>query len=197
MNHPIFCGRSSTKFFSCRFLSLLLAMLLSVGLLLCSGCAQTKSAGNALTESQADKLLKTRSGKTLSDIALENGYLSYDTIDMCGGNSHLQGICVDDELKYMYFSYTSSLAKVDMATGEVVASVGGFGEGSFGTEGGAHLGCLAYFDGWVYGSLEYKDPGKKFFVAAFDTAKLTEKGMDIKEIVEVITLSYDEVYKLQ
>lgn len=136
--------------------------------------------GNSLTEEQANDLLQDRVGKSLIEIALENEYYHYDTIDMCGGNSHLQGICVDDELKYMYFSYTSSLAKLDMETGEVVASVGGFGQGSFGTEGGAHLGCLAYYDGWVYGSLEYKSPGAKFFVAAFDTSKLTEKGMDIK-----------------
>ena len=111
---------------------------------------------------------------------VENGYTQFDTIDMCGGNSHLQGICMDDEGKYLYFSYTSALAKLDMATGKVVASVGGFGQGSFGTAGGAHLGCLDYYDGWVYGSLEYKSPGKKFFVAAFDTSKMTEVGMDIK-----------------
>ena len=110
----------------------------------------------------------------------ENGYTQFDTIDMCGGNSHLQGICMDDEGKYLYFSYTSALAKLDMATGKVVASVGGFGQGSFGTPGGAHLGCLDYYDGWIYGSLEYKEPGKKFFIAAFDASKITEIGMDIK-----------------
>ena len=89
--------------------------------------------------------------KEMWEIALENGYTHYDTIDMCGGNSHLQGICVDDKMEYMYFSYTSALAKVDMKTGEVVGSVGGFGQGSFGTPGGAHLGCLAYYDGKIYG----------------------------------------------
>ena len=111
-----------------------------------------------------------------------NDYLQYDTNDRCGGSSHMQGICIDDEGKYMYFSYTSVLAKVDMATGKVVASVGGFGEGSFGASGGAHLGCLDYYDGWVYGSLEYKDPGKKFFICAFDTSRMTEVGVDVDEI---------------
>ena len=120
--------------------------------------------------------------KEMWEIALENGYTHYDTIDMCGGNSHLQGICVDDKMEYMYFSYTSALAKVDMKTGEVVGSVGGFGQGSFGTPGGAHLGCLAYYDGKIYGSLEYKDPGKKFFIAVFDEDAITEVGMDIKEM---------------
>ena len=77
--------------------------------------------------------------KEMWEIALENGYTHYDTIDMCGGNSHLQGICVDDKMEYMYFSYTSALAKVDMKTGEVVGSVGGFGQGSFGTPGAPGL----------------------------------------------------------
>ena len=120
--------------------------------------------------------------KEMWEIALENGYTHYDTIDLCGGNSHLQGICVDDKMEYMYFSYTSALAKVDMKTGEVVGSVGGFGQGSFGTPGGAHLGCLAYYDGRIYGSLEYKEPGAKFFVAAFDEDAITEVGMDVKEM---------------
>lgn len=82
----------------------------------------------------------------------------------------------------IYFSYTDALVQVSLATGEVTGSVGGFGAGSFGTSGGAHLGCLEYYDGWVYGSLEYKDPGAKFFVAAFDTSKITKVGMDVKEM---------------
>ena len=85
-------------------------------------------------------------------------------------------------MEYMYFSYTSALAKVDMKTGKVVGSVGGFGEGSFGTPGGAHLGCLAYYDGKIYGSLEYKEPGAKFFIAVFDEDAITEVGMDMKEM---------------
>lgn len=116
------------------------------------------------------------------EIALDEGYSHFDTIDLCGGNSHLQGICVDDKMEYMYFSYTSALAKVDMKTGKVVGSVGGFGQGSFGTAGGAHLGCLAYYDGKIYGSLEYKEPGKKFFVAVFDENAITSVGMDVKQM---------------
>ncbi|MDY3282329.1 LamG-like jellyroll fold domain-containing protein [Dysosmobacter sp.] len=123
-------------------------------------------------------------GTSLWEQAIAKGYGSFDTIDLCGGDSHLQGICVDDNMEYMYFSYTSALAKLDMKTGKVVASVGGFGQGSFGTAGGAHLGCLDYYDGWVYGSIEYKSPGAKFFLAAFDTSKMTELGMDCKKMSE-------------
>ena len=121
-------------------------------------------------------------GKEQWEIATENGWSDFDTINMCGGNSHLQGICVDDKMEYMYFSYTDVLAKVDMRTGKVVASIGGFGPGSFTATGGAHLGCLAYYDGRIYASLEYKSPGKKFFAAVFDESKITEIGMDINEL---------------
>lgn len=106
----------------------------------------------------------------------------FDTRTTCGSSSHLQGICADDRLEYMYFSYTDVLAKLDMSTGKVVGSVGGFGKGSFGTPGGAHLGCIAYYDGKIYGSLEYKDPGKKFFVCVFDENAITSVGMDMKEM---------------
>ncbi len=139
------------------------------------GAIQVASAAELLKQDDLQAV-----GTELWKEVVENGYTQFDTIDMCGGNSHLQGICMDDEGKYLYFSYTSSLAKLDMSTGKVVASVGGFGQGSFGTPGGAHLGCLDYYDGWIYGSLEYKEPGKKFFIAAFDASKLTKTGMDIK-----------------
>lgn len=123
-------------------------------------------------------------GAALWRKALAMDRKSFDTIDLCGGSSHMQGICVDENLDYMYFSYTDVLAKLDMRTGKVVASVGGFGEGSFGKPGGAHLGCLEYHDGIVYGSLEYKSPGAKFFLAAFDVRKMTRVGMDCKEMKE-------------
>ena len=139
------------------------------------GAIQVASAAELLKQDDLQAI-----GTEIWKEVKENGYTQFDTIDMCGGNSHLQGICMDDEGKYLYFSYTSALAKLDMATGKVVASVGGFGQGSFGTPGGAHLGCLDYYDGWIYGSLEYKEPGKKFFIAAFDASKITEIGMDIK-----------------
>ena len=120
--------------------------------------------------------------KEMWEIALEEKYLNYDTVNGCGGTGHLQGICVDDKMEYMYFSYTDALIKVSLETGKVVGSIGGFGAGGFGTAGGAHLGCLAYYDGMIYGSLEYKSPGKKFFICAFDEDVITTTGMDIKDI---------------
>ena len=68
---------------------------------------------------------------------------------------HLQGAAADDENKYLYMSFTDRLIKVDMHTGEIVGSVTGLLAGSI-YGGGAHLGDLAFYNGKVYGSLEYK-----------------------------------------
>lgn len=114
--------------------------------------------------------------------ALDRGWLHFDTLEMWGGSDHMQGICVDDQMKYMYFSYTDVLVKLEMATGRVVGTVGGFGEGSFAFSGGAHIGCLAYYKGKIYSSLEYKEPGKKFFVAVFEENDITEIGQDMNEM---------------
>lgn len=149
-----------------------------------SKTAETEKGGK-ITEEQANMLL-AGAGTSLVEIALENHIQDVNTNNygLCGGTGHLQGICVDDGLKYMYFSYTTTLAKVDIATGELVASVTNFGPGSFNVEGGAHLGCLDYYDGRVYASLEYKQPGKKFFLAIFDTDEMTEVGMDVNNMPE-------------
>ncbi|MDO5015751.1 MAG: hypothetical protein Q4E09_01880 [Eubacteriales bacterium] len=127
------------------------------------------------------------------EIALKNKYFNYDVTDAATeASSHLQGICVDDEMKYAYLSYTDTLLKLDLASGEVVGSVCDFGPGSITAEGGAHIGCLAYYNGKVYGSLEYKSPGKKFFLVVFDPSKITEIGMsfqDMEEGVDAVLLA--------
>ena len=62
---------------------------------------------------------------------------------------HIQGIAVDTEQKYMYYSYTTMLIKTDMQ-GNIVGSVTGLL---------GHLGDLDFndADGRLYGSLEYKN----------------------------------------
>lgn len=91
-----------------------------------------------------------------------------DKYGRCGGRSHMQGACVDSDFKYMYFSYTDVLAKVEIATGELVASVVGFD---------GHIGCLDFYDGYVYASLP---TGTKSYIAVFDPDQLTSVGMNIK-----------------
>lgn len=96
--------------------------------------------------------------------------------------SHVQGIATDG--KYMYFSFTTFLLKTDL-NGNAVGSVDGFT---------GHLGCIAYDDGFIYGSLEYKNDAigtqilKKldakasfrdtFFAVRFDADKITRMHMN-------------------
>lgn len=106
---------------------------------------------------------------------------------------HLQGAVADDENNYLYCSFTDRLVKVDMHTGEIVASVTGLLAGGI-YGGGAHLGDLAFRDGKVYGSLEYK-AAEKFYVAVFDTSRMTEMDMDYKTPGVMTALYMDEVVR--
>ena len=102
---------------------------------------------------------------------------------------HIQGIAVDTEQKYMYYSYTTMLIKTDMQ-GNIVGSVTGLL---------GHLGDLDFndVDGRLYGSLEYKndaigqgilrmEKGERklqtaFYIAIFDVEKITREGMDAEK----------------
>ncbi|MBO4378264.1 MAG: hypothetical protein J5889_04830 [Clostridia bacterium] len=106
---------------------------------------------------------------------------------------HLQGIACDENHDYMYMSFTDRLVKVDMHTCKTVASVTGLLAGGI-YGGGAHLGCLAYYQGHVYGSLEYK-AAEKFYVAVFDCEKMTAMDMDYKTSGVMTTMYMDEVVR--
>ena len=102
---------------------------------------------------------------------------------------HIQGIAVDTERRYIYYSYTTMLVKADLQ-GNVIGSV----KGLLG-----HLGCLDFNDedGCVYGSLEYKNDaiGKgilrmersdrrlddAFYIAVFDVDRITRMDMDAEK----------------
>lgn len=83
--------------------------------------------------------------------------------------SHVQGICIDTERKYMYFSFTQMLVKTDLM-GNVVATCGGLT---------GHLGDIDFndADGRVYGSLEYK-AAPAFYCAIFDVNRMNSIGMN-------------------
>lgn len=99
---------------------------------------------------------------------------------------HIQGIAVDTQRRYIYYSYTTMLVKADMQ-GRVVGTVTGLL---------GHLGCLDFndADGRLYGSLEYKNDAigrgilamqgsdgavtDGFYVAIFDVDRITRDGMD-------------------
>lgn len=102
---------------------------------------------------------------------------------------HIQGIAVDAEQKYIYYSYTTMLIKTDMQ-GNIVGTVTGLL---------GHLGDLEFNneDGRLYGSLEYKNDAigqgilrmekssrklqNAFYIAIFDVDKITREGMDAEK----------------
>ena len=101
-------------------------------------------------------------------------------------NGHIQGIAIDTERKYIYYSYTTILVKADLA-GNIIGTVSGLT---------GHLGCLSYNGGdrCVWGSIEYKHDSigrgimartgitiaeeDAFYVAIFDVDKIDRVGMD-------------------
>lgn len=115
------------------------------------------------------------------------------------GKHHVQGIAIDREKGHMYFSFTTKLIKTDLQ-GNLIGSV----EGLTG-----HLGCLTFNpeNGQVYGSLEYKNDaiGKgiageeatrkesAFYIAIFDTDKITRPQMDAEKDGIMTTVYLKEV----
>ena len=106
---------------------------------------------------------------------------------------HLQGAVADDDNHFLYMSFTDRLVKVDMHTGRIVASVTGLLAGGI-YGGGAHMGDLAFYDGRVYGSLEYK-AAEKFYVAVFDADKMNAMDMDYKTSGVMTTMYMEEVVR--
>ena len=124
------------------------------------------------------------------------------------GKFHVQGIAVDTEKGYIYFSFTTKLIKMDLA-GNLIGSVDGMV---------GHLGCITFNpdDGCVYGSLEYKndDIGKGirnqlaqegnnnggngnttgFYAAVFDTNRITRPDMDAEKDKVMTTVFIKEAY---
>ncbi len=83
--------------------------------------------------------------------------------------SHVQGIAVDVAGGYIYYSFTTLLAKYDF-NGKLVGTLVGWA---------GHLGDLDFNprDGRVYGSLEYKKD-QAFYIAAIDVSRLDRVGLD-------------------
>ena len=103
------------------------------------------------------------------------------------GKHHVQGIAVDKEKGYIYFSFTTKLIKMDLK-GNLIGSVHGLT---------GHLGCLTMNpeDGRIYGSLEYKNDaigkgiagekatkqGNSFYIVIFDPDKITRPNMSAEK----------------
>lgn len=100
--------------------------------------------------------------------------------------SHVQGIAVDLQRGYLYYSFTTLLVKYDLA-GRLVGSIGGFT---------GHLGDLDFNprDGRVYGSLEYKKD-QAFYIAVIDVDRLDRVGLDAQQSEIFRTVYLPEVVK--
>jgi hypothetical protein len=83
--------------------------------------------------------------------------------------SHVQGIAVDLKGGYIYYSFTTLLAKYDFS-GRLIGTLVGWA---------GHLGDLDFNprDGRVYGSLEYKKD-QAFYIAAIDVSRIDRIDID-------------------
>jgi hypothetical protein len=86
--------------------------------------------------------------------------------------SHVQGIAVDLQGGYLYYSFTTLLAKYDFS-GKLIGTLVGWT---------GHLGDLDFNprDGRVYGSLEYKKD-QAFYMAVIDVKRIDRVGIDAKQ----------------
>ena len=100
--------------------------------------------------------------------------------------SHVQGIAVDLRGGYIYYSFTTLLAKYDF-NGKLIGTLVGWA---------GHLGDLDFNprDGRIYGSLEYKKDGA-FYIAAIDVSRLDRVGIDAKQSEIFRTIYLTEVAK--
>ncbi|MEL7977680.1 cellulose-binding domain-containing protein [Isoptericola sp. F-RaC21] len=99
--------------------------------------------------------------------------------------SHVQGIAVDQARGYIYYSFTTLLAKYDFE-GNLVGTVEGFT---------GHLGDLDLDpeSGRVYGSLEYK-ADEAFYIAVIDGTEVDEIGIDAQTSDVFSTVYLPEVH---
>jgi hypothetical protein len=100
--------------------------------------------------------------------------------------SHVQGIAVDLRGGYIYYSFTTLLAKYDFS-GKLIGTLVGWA---------GHLGDLDFNsrDGCVYGSLEYKKD-KAFYIAVIDVSRLNQIGVDAAKSEIFRTVYLPEVVK--
>jgi hypothetical protein len=99
-------------------------------------------------------------------------------------SGHVQGIAVDLQGGYIYYSFTNLLAKYDFEGRLVGTLIGWTG----------HLGDLDFNpeDGRLYGSLEYKKD-KAFYVAVIDVARLDRIGVEASKTEMFRTVYLPEV----
>jgi len=121
--------------------------------------------------------------------ALAEGGLAKLPLTQNGGTwkaGHVQGVAVDVKGGFIYYSFTTLLAKYDFKGNLVGTLVGWTG----------HLGDLDFnpADGKVYGSLEYKED-KAFYIAVIDVSRLDRVGVEASKSELFRTVYLPEVVK--
>lgn len=101
-------------------------------------------------------------------------------------SGHVQGIAVDTEGGYIYYSFTDLLAKYDFS-GKLIGTLAGWT---------GHLGDLDFnpADGKVYGSLEYKED-EAFYIAVIDAERIDRVGIEASGTGILRTVYLPEVVK--
>jgi hypothetical protein len=101
-------------------------------------------------------------------------------------SGHVQGVAVDVQGGYIYYSFTNLLAKYDFS-GKLIGTLVGWT---------GHLGDLDFnpADGKVYGSLEYKKD-KAFYIAVIDVSRLDQVGVEASRMEIFRTVYLPEVVK--
>ena len=99
------------------------------------------------------------------------------------GDSHIQGIAVDEKKGFIYYSFTTKLVKATL-NGEIVGYVDGLA---------GHLGCIAFNerDGKVYGSLEYKND-----VIGQDIVKVLKRNSAVKDSFYIAIFDVDKIDRM-
>ncbi|MCW4461100.1 hypothetical protein OK349_05225 [Sphingomonas sp. BT-65] len=101
-------------------------------------------------------------------------------------SGHVQGIAVDVQGGYIYYSFTNLLVKYDFS-GRLAGTLTGWT---------GHLGDLDFnaADGKLYGSLEYKKD-RAFYIAVIDGAKIDRVGIEAGASDALRTVYLPEVAK--
>lgn len=102
------------------------------------------------------------------------------------GIGHVQGLAIDEERGFLYYSMTTILVKTDLQ-GKVLGTMTGFD---------AHMGDLTVNaeTGEVYATLEY-DSQTAWTIGVIDALKLTKKNVDAEKSGLVDTVYLDEITK--
>ncbi|MBQ8005956.1 MAG: hypothetical protein IJ303_06570 [Clostridia bacterium] len=109
---------------------------------------------------------------TCSSVSTPNKYSRDD------GAQHLQGACVDDEQKYIYFSLTGMILKIDLETGK---EVGKFVAPPELQALGFHMGDITYHDGKLYCSTLYWN-SPNCYITVIEADKIVGDVTDVKAL---------------